>query len=63
VVVGTVEAAPETALDPSEERLVVGMHVERDLGLAAVAAEVALSDENPEKDADIEVARRTGECA
>lgn len=54
VVVGAVELAPgDRFKEPVEEPFVAGVHTDGDLGLAAIAAEVAFAGE----DAD-EVARR-----
>jgi len=54
VMVGAVEFAAGQGLDePVEEAFVAGVHADGDLGLAAIAAEVALACEDAE-----EIARR-----
>lgn len=52
VVVGAVEAAAGDGIEePVEEGFVAGVHSEDDVGLAAVAAEVAFADEEAEEKA------------
>lgn len=48
-------AAGEARLDPREERVAIGVHAQGDLGLAAIAAEVAFADKNFEKEPDFEL--------
>src|ERR1700760_2079656 len=45
----------EGPLQPPEDRLVPDVHPQRHLGLAAVAAEVAFSDQKPDEEPDIEL--------
>jgi hypothetical protein len=40
--------------EPSEDRLVVDVHPQRDVGLATVAPEVALPDQQPDEEAGVE---------
>lgn len=52
VVVGTVElASGEGLLEPAEEGLVIGVHPQGDVRLAAVSSEVAFADQEPQEDA------------
>ena len=46
-------AAGKPRHEPAEERLVVGVHAQRDLRLATVATEVPLADQQPEQDAEL----------
>jgi hypothetical protein len=55
VVVGPVEAGARKAVhQPAEHRLVAGVHAQDDLRLAAVAAERALADQEPDDEAAVE---------
>lgn len=64
VVVGTVElASGEGLLEPAEEGLVVGVHPQGDVRLAAVSSEVAFADEEPQEDAYLQNGRAlVGAC-
>lgn len=56
VVVGPIEpASGEGALQPAKESLVVGVHPDGDLGLAAVATEVPFSNQDSEEVTQLEV--------
>jgi hypothetical protein len=58
VVVGTVElASGEGLLEPAEEGLVIGVHPQRDVRLAAVSSEVSVADQESQEDADFENGR------
>jgi len=46
VMVGTVQTSTKRIDDPTEELLVPGMHPQRDLRVAPIAAEVTLPDQN-----------------
>ncbi len=55
VVVGTVElASGEGLLEPTEEGLMVGVHPQGYVRLAAVSSEVAFADEEPQEDAYVQ---------
>jgi len=57
VAVGSVQAGARKALDqPLEQRGVPGVHAQRDLRLAPVAAERTLADEDPHQYAPVIVA-------
>ncbi len=59
MVVGPVELRRwEPRHDPGEQRLVPRVHPQRDLRLAAVAAEVALADEDADDQTDVEERQR-----
>ena len=59
MVVRAIETAGRKARDePAEERFVVGVHPQRDLRLAAVAAEVTLADQQSDDQTGLEVGER-----
>src|ERR1700760_2261801 len=56
VVIRAIQASTgEGPLQPPEDRLVPDVHPQRHLGLAAVAAEVAFSDQKPDEEPDVEL--------
>src|SRR4029077_10249832 len=56
VVIRTIEASTgKGPLQPPEDRLVPDVHPQRHLSLAAVAAEVAFSDQKPDEKPDVEL--------
>jgi hypothetical protein len=59
VVVGPVEpGCREARLEPAKDPFVPNMHPQHDLGLATIAAERALADEQPGENAAIELGER-----
>src|SRR6266704_751791 len=56
VVIRAIEASTRKGpLQPPEDRLVPDVHSQSHLGLAAVAAEVPLSDQKPDEEPDVEL--------
>jgi hypothetical protein len=56
VVIRAIEAPPgKGPLQPPKDRLMPDVHPQCDVGLAAVATEVTLSDQEPDEESDLEL--------